>query len=200
MIITRKEKWYRPYIVEVNGRDYKLDKIHFYKDGKITVSSNSGWLETEHSRDISELVIPTEEILLRRKEKFDGKVFIMSAKNCFGESVAQLYIPSDMLDIHFVEHRIEYGHQVRAIYKGEQGIHISHYVKQLNEHLNELRSEYEETYKRVSDTHLSINDFGTVLADIEKLKQLAEAYNTERIRLKNLTIADINTEELRDNA
>ena len=126
MLITRKAAWYRPYYIVASGREYRLEKIHFYKDGKILVSTNSGWLENQNG-DIESIELPIDEIKAKRKEDFNGKVFVISkGKEPYGdELLAELYIPSDMLNVQFVENKIEYKTQVRAIYKGANGIYIS---------------------------------------------------------------------------
>ena len=193
MKLTRVKGWYRPYYVTANNKGYKVNTIKFYKDNEIIVSSNSGWLENKNNMDIIEIVLPVEEVKVRRKVKFDGEVFIISlGKEDHGnETIADVYIPADMLDIHFVEHKIMYNSQVRAVFEGEQGIYITSYVKSLDGCLNAIRNEYEETYKRVSDTDLSINKAEDVLADIDRLKKLAEEFITERKRIHDLTIDDI---------
>ena len=191
MKIGRTTNWYRPYAVTVNNKAYKIHQIHFYNAEGIVVSSNSGWLETREG-DIKEVELPIEELKLKRKVKFDGTVFAISKGKewCGSDIEADLYIPADMLNIHFVEHKIMYSTQVRAVYEGEQGIYITSYVKSFNEHLMSIRAEYEKVYKRVTDSDLSIKGKG-VLADIDKLKELAEEFITERERIHNLTIDDI---------
>ena len=193
MKLTRGTSWYRPYYVTANNKGYKVNTIKFYKDNEILVSNNNGWLENKNNMDITEIVLPVEEVKVRRKVKFDGEVFIISlGKEDYGnETVADVYIPADMLGIHFVEHKIRYNSQVIAVFEGEQGIYIASYIKSLNEHLNTIRNEYEETYKRVSDTDLSIHKAEDVLDDIDRLKKLAEEFIAERKRIHHLTIDDI---------
>lgn len=190
MKIGRVVGWHRPYGVVVNNKAYEIRKIHFYNAEEIIVSSNSGWLETELG-DIKELELPTEVLRLKRKVKLDGTVFIISkGRDYANTNLAELYIPAYMLNIHFVEHKIMYSTQVRAIYKGEQGIYITSYVKCLNDGLMSIRAEYEEVHKRVTDSDLSIKGDG-VLADIDKLKELAEEFIAERKRIHSLTIDNI---------
>lgn len=193
MLIQRKANWYRPYYVMASGREYKLERIHFYKDNKILVSSNSGWLENSKGLDIESIELPIDEIKAKRKENFNGEIFAISkGKEIYGDDLlAELYIPAEMFNIHFVEHVIKYNSQIRAIYKGEQDIYITSYVKSLDEYLNCIRSQYEEIYKRVSDTCLSIHKEEDVLADIDRLKKLAEEFIAERKRLHDLTVDDI---------
>ena len=192
MKIGRTSNWYRPYAITVNNKAYKIHQIHFYNTEGIVVSSNSGWLETKQG-DIREIELPIEELKLKRKVKFDGTVFVISKGKewCGSDIEADLYIPADMLNIHFVEHKLMYSNsQVRAIYEGEQGIYITTYIKSLNDHLMSIRTEYEKVYKRVSDSDLSIKG-NSVLTDIDRLKELAEEFIAERIRISNLTIDDI---------
>ena len=133
MKITRASSFYRPYYVLVNYKWYKVNKINFYEKDSILVSSNSGWLENSNGGDITELELPVDEIKLKRKENFDGSVFVISrGKESYGNDVlADLYIPAEMLNIHFVKHEIAYKTQVRAIYQGEQDIYISKYVENI---------------------------------------------------------------------
>ena len=193
MLIGRESSFYRPYYITASGRKYKVEQIHFYKDNAILVSSNSGWLEKRSGRDIESIELPVDEIKVKRKTNFDGKVFAISkGKEDYGyDLIVELYIPADMFGIHFVEHKIMYNSQIRAVFEGEQGIYITSYVKSLNEHLNAIRNEYEETYRRVSDTDLSVHKAENVLADIDKLKRLAEEFIAERKRIHDLTIDDI---------
>ena len=193
MFITRRSAWYRPYYVLVNDKWYKLRQIKFYKDGEIMVQSRSGWLETKDSGDM-ELELPIEEIKLKRKENFDkNEVFIISrGKEEYGNEIeADLYIPADMVGIHFVRHEIAYKTQVRAVYEGEQGIYITECVKSLQDRLYAIREEYERIYKEVDDTCLSVHKSEEVLAKIDKLKELAEEFIAERKRVHSLTIDDI---------
>ena len=193
MKIGQVNNWYRPYYILVNNKWYKVNTIKFYRDNEIIVESNSGWLEEVSGGDIKEIEIPIEEIKLKRVEKFDGKVFIISRGKewCGNDTMADLYIPADMLGIHFVRHEIAYKTQVRAIFEGEQGIYIASYVKSLDGELHIIRNEYEETYKRVSDVDLSIHNSEEVLLNIDKLKELAEKFIAERKRIHSLTIDDI---------
>ena len=195
MKLTRNtsQYWHRPYYITANNKGYEVNTIKFYKDNEIIVASNSGWLENKNNIDITEVILPVEEVEVRRKVRFDGKVFIVSLgkKDRDNVTIADVYIPADMLGIHFVEHKIMYNSQVRAVFEGEQGIYITSYVKSLNEHLNAIRNEYEETYKRVSDTDLFIHKSEDILTDIDRLKKLAEEFIVERRRIHDLTIDDI---------
>lgn len=192
MLITRKAAWYRPYYVVASGREYKIEKIHFYKDGKILVSVNNGWLENQNG-DIESIELPIDEIKAKRKEDFNGKVFVISkGKELYGdELLAELYIPCEMLDIQFVENKIEYKTQVRAIYKGANGIHISSYVKSLDGELNKIRNQYEEIYKACDGYNLGYHT-EDIIEKIDNLKALAEQYVKEKQLMESLTIDDIN--------
>lgn len=192
MIISRAENWYRPYYITASGRGYKVEKIHFYKDDKILVSTNSGWLEKESGADITSLELPIDEIKTKRKEKFDGSVFAISLgkESYTNDLLAELYIPAEMLDIHFVENIIKYKNQVRAIYKGANDIYISTYIKSLNGELNEIRNQYEEVYKACDGYNLGYHT-EDIIKKLDMLKALAEQYIEEKKRVESLTIDDI---------
>ena len=192
MLISRKADWYRPYYLIASGREYKVEKIHFYKDDKILVSTNSGWLEKESRADIPTVVLPIEEIKTKRKAKFDGTVFAISkGKESYGDDlIAELYIPAEMLNVQFVENKIEYKTQVRAIYKGANDIYISSYVKSIDGKLNEIKKEYEEVYKACDGYNLGYHT-NNIIENLEKLKALAEQYIEEKKRVESLTINDI---------
>ena len=157
------------------------------------VESRSGWLENERGIDIAEIELPVTEIKLKRKEKFDGTVFVISlGKESYGdEIIADVYIPAEMLGVHFVRHQIEYSCQVTAVYEGEQNIYITKYIKSLNDELYAIRDEYESVYKEVSDSSMAIRSVDIVLSNIDKLKELAERYKAEQERISKLTIDDI---------
>ena len=192
MLITRKAEWYRPYYVTASSREYKVEKIHFYKDNKILVSTSSGWLETENGRDIERLELPIDEIKTKRKESFDGTVFVISQgkESYTNELLGELYIPADMLNVHFVENKIEYITQIRAIYKGVQGIYISAYVKSIDGELKQIRKEYEEIYKACDEYNLGYHTDG-IIEKLDNLKALAEQYVKAKQQMESLTIDDI---------
>lgn len=184
--------WYRPYRTTVNNITYTINCIHFYNVDleRIVCSSLSGWLEKENGGDITELELPVDKIKLKRKEDFDGSVFIISKGKKLDEIKADLYIPADMLNIHFAEYKIMYSTQLRAIYEGEQGIYITSYIKALDNNLINIGAKYKDIYKRVSAVNLSIKG-DDVLVNIDRLKELAEEFIAEKIRVNNLTIDDI---------
>lgn len=192
MLITRVEKWYRPYYITASGRTYRLEKIHFYEDDKILVSTNSGWLEKENGADLESLEIPVNEIKVKRKEKFDGEVFAISkGKENYGdELLAELYIPAKMFDVHLVKYVIKYDTQVRATYKGTNDIYISTYVKSIDGKLQELNKQYEEVYKACDGYNLGYHT-EDIIKNLDKLKALAEQYIEEKKRVESLTIDDV---------
>ena len=196
MLISRAEKWYRPYYITAsNNKSYELENIHFYKDNEILVSTGCGYLEKQVgniTRDIESLELPIDEIKVKRKESFKGDVYIISkGKNSYSnELLAELYIPSEMLDVQFVENTIMYNYQVRAVYKGTDGIFINTYVKSIDEKLHSIRNQYDELYEACAGYNFSYHT-ENILENIDKLKALAEQYITEKKRIKSLTINDI---------
>ena len=192
MLLGRKSNWYRPYYVVASGREYKVEKIHFYKDGKIFVSNYSGWLENKNEADISSIELPVDEIKTKRKESFDGKIFVISKgkESYSNELVGELYIPAEMFNIHFVENVIKYKTQIRAIYEGSNDIYIEVYVKSIDGELHKLRDEYEELYKACDGYNFGYHT-ENIIEKLDRMKELAEQYIIEKQRVESLTIDDI---------
>lgn len=193
MKIGRESSFYRPYAIVVNNRGYYVENICFYNESGVVVSTNFGWLENNNGGDIEEIELPIEEIKLRRKENFDGKVFAITNKdNYANETRMKLYIPCDMLGVHFVENEYNKAvYDVYSIYKGNQEIKIKQFVKSVDVELQNIRSEYEQLYKNVSESDLYIKKTDDVIANLEKMTELAKEYGAEKERLRNLTIDDI---------
>lgn len=192
MKIGRESSFYRPYAIVVNNRGYYVENICFYNENGVVVSTK-GWLEDNNGGDIKEIELPIEEIKLRRKENFDGKVFAMTNKNKYtNETRMKLYIPCDMLGIHFVENEYNKAvYDVYSIYKGNQEIKIKQFVKSVDVKLQNIRSEYEQLCNNVDSSALYIKKTDDVIANLEKMAELAKEYKEEKERLRNLTINDI---------
>lgn len=104
MLISKTARWFRPYGITVNDKSYFLDNIHFYENDSVIVSTGSGWLQKSEYSDIDEIELPIDEIKLKRKVKFDGTVFvILNRENYSRETRAELYIPTELLGVHFAE-------------------------------------------------------------------------------------------------
>ena len=147
--LKRNAVWFRPYFAEINNKEYQVDKIYIYKDGKIVVSTCQGWFENKNRGDVESVELPTEKIINRRKEKFDGEVFGITHKESYtNETHVNIYIPAEMLDINFAEYRIEYD-QLWAVYQGNQGIVIRQSIKSLTTHRNKIVDEYMEIHKQI---------------------------------------------------
>ena len=192
MLLERKSNWYRPYYILASGREYKLERIHFYQDGKIIVSSHSGWLEKENGRDIDSIELPINEIKVKRKVNFNGETFVISkGKDSYGDDlVAELYIPAEMFNVHFVENVIKYKTQVRAIYKGDNDIYIDTYIKSIDGALNAIRVQYEAIYKDCDWYNLAYHT-EEIIKNLEALKELAEQYIEAKEQMEKLTIDDV---------
>ena len=183
---------YLPYAVDVNGRWYYLDNIHFYNDDGVVVSVGQGWLKGKgYDSDIREIELPIDEIKLRRKQKFDGVVYAMLHKEEYGDTKAELYVPCDMLDIHFVEYKLNKGIWfVYKVYEGSHNIHIESFVKSIDKKLRDIRNEYDKLYKD-SESFKFGNWTDEIADNVHKMAQLVDEYKTEHERLKSLTIDDI---------
>lgn len=182
---------YRPYPIRVNGKGYYVSNIHLYNEDGIVTSTGCGWFERKgYPTDIENIELPVEEIKLRRKPKFDGIVFVILHKD-WDETKAELYIPCDMLGVHFTCNKLEKRiWQVRKVYDGEQEIHIEQYVFSVDGKLTDIRAEYDRLYKD-SESYRLISDSDKIISNLDKMRKLVEDYRAELTRLKSLTIDDI---------
>lgn len=191
--LKRETKWYRPYYAVVNDRQYKVDNLKIYQDGKILVETGS-WFENERGRDIEEVNLPVDKIILRRKEKFDGNVFAMTHKEKYGsDTLVDVYIPAETLGIKFVGYKIEYK-QLRVVYSGEQDIYITSCIKNLDSHSWEIEKSYMEIYKQAGDYALrnkTGDDGENLIGLLDKMKELVVEYITEKKRVANLTVDEV---------
>ena len=191
--LKRETKWYRPYYAVVNDRQYKVDNLKIYQDGKILVDTGS-WFENERGRDIEVVNLPVDKIILRRKEKFDGNVFAMTHKEKYGsDTLVDVYIPAETLGIKFVGYKIEYK-QLKVAYSGEQDIYITSYIKSLDSHLWEIEKSYMEIYKQAGDYALrnkTGDDGENLIGLLDKMKELVVEYITEKKRVANLTVDEV---------
>lgn len=191
--LKRETKWYRPYYAVVNNRQYKVDNLKIYQDGKILVETGS-WFENERGRDIEVVNLPVDKIILRRKEKFDGNVFAMTHKEKYGsDTLVDVYIPAETLGIKFVGYKIEYK-QLRVAYSGEQDIYITSCIKSLDSHSWEIEKSYMEIYKQADDYALrnkTGDDGENLIGLLDKMKELVVEYITEKKRVANLTVDEV---------
>jgi len=181
--------------VDNNLKSYKVECIRFYKENKVVIQVDNGWLTVRKQGwtvDLKSLDLPISEIKAKRKEKLDGnEVFYMSlgTEKYGSEKICVLYIPADMLGIKFAEYKKQSDY-VQAIYTGEQGIYIEKFVGTLNCKLRFLREEYARYYKKVDEYALMVTKEEVFDEFFNKLVELKEAIKAEQKRVYNLTVEE----------
>lgn len=189
----RQNGYYRPYPIMVNNRWYYVNNIHLYNEDGVVTSTGCGWFQRNgYPTDIESIELPVKEIKLRRKPKFDGVVFAMiSRDDILNDTRAELYIPCDMLGIHFTCNKLEKSiWQVYKIYDGEQEIHIRQYVCSIDGELSDIRAKYDKLYND-SESYKLISYSDEVISNLDKMRDLMKDYKAELARLNSLTIDDI---------
>lgn len=109
MKLFRRERWYNPFFVEVNGVSKKLNTIRVYKNKEILIHHNSSWFTDGRSSNnpVQEVGIPGE-CVLKRKVNLDLTTnFVVSVRDYADDSCYDLYIYADNLptDPSFYEYR-----------------------------------------------------------------------------------------------
>lgn len=191
MKVGRINNWYNPWFAVVgNGnKSVKLSCIKFYDDSGVVCRTNSGWID-----GLDELELETEQIKLRRNIKFDGEVFVVSDPHTPSYEDTKnyiLYIPADMFNVHHVYNElIKNIWQVYSVYEGDDGIRIRQYIKSIDGKLHDIRCEYNDI-RTLCDDYSMHKDVDGVISNIDHMRKLAEEYRAEELRLKSLTIDDI---------
>jgi hypothetical protein len=189
------------FVVTVNDKEYDATNIYFYKDNKVFLHSECNeLLDKKYSYSADELELPIKEIKLRRKVKFDDEVFIISKGSSYGRLYCDLYIPSDMLDIHFVERVLSEDKEwTFTIYESSSNFYIrkyEHYIKRyVREKLNDIVNQFRETSNYISRYNLEKCP-EDILEKLDELNIITKKYIKEKIKIDNLTIDDIDMADL----
>jgi hypothetical protein len=96
-----KESFFNPFFITVNGKEYELNDICFYNSEGVLYRIGRGWFSSRNNTNNAyEGITLASEPILRRKEKFDGKVFIMKAPTIPYqiEKCVVLYLPIAYLE------------------------------------------------------------------------------------------------------
>lgn len=183
--------WYRPYITNVNNVSRTVEEIRFYSEEGTVLVVGQGWLSRVDGGDIKEIELNADELLLRRKEKLDGEVFIMSKKNDYSysdEKECVLYIPNSLANFKRVGRELKYGDTVvdrwvSEVLQSEYTVH--RHDLRVNEGLKEIERRYQEIMK--DNYNLSI-DKSDIIEKLDKLKELKVEYDKEKERIKQIDI------------
>ena len=186
----QSEEWVSCYGATVNDRYYRVDNIHLYDASGVVASTGFGWFERKGYPDrIKSIELPVDEIKLRRKPRFDGVVFVMLVKKWDGTK-AELYIPCDMLGIHYVGKEYDKSlYLLYDVYEGEQEIYVKCLAKSVGGRLKELRSDYDKLHK-ASEGYEFAYKSNEVLDNLSKMQELVREYIIEKARLDALTAKD----------
>jgi hypothetical protein len=105
-IMFKTGTWFNPFSVMVNCKQYELKPINFYNQDGIVYKVNSGWFGNNNEWGNIEL---SDNIVYRKKEKFDGKPFILPRKKEWRNDglQAEIYLPMAYLESIGYEETIE---------------------------------------------------------------------------------------------
>ena len=177
--------------LRASDKTYRVDKFIFFnpKTEEIVLTYNNGWLQNKAGKDIKSIELP--QVHLKRKTKVNlsiNEAFVISlGKEDYGtDYLCELYIPTNMLNIKFVEYKVQGGY-LYAYWSGDQDILIKEYKGNTGQHKSTLRHEYEEILEQVSGYNLEYH-LNTTLDNIQLLYKKALEFNKEAERVKNLTI------------
>lgn len=185
--------WYRPYRTRVNGVERIVDKIHIYNEDGIILTIGQGWLESGvgfNRKDIEHFDLEVDELKLKRKEKFDGTVFILSVKSDYSnEKKCDLYIPNSLVQFKKVKRHITKGYSWSVVDTWESEILGATYEQyrhdlRVGEKLVKLKEEF-ETVKKHYEFEVDSED---ILEKINTLMELKAEYDKEVERIENIDL------------
>lgn len=186
--LKRATNWYRPYTVVARGKEYLLEKIHFYDETGIVVSSNDGWLENARGVDIQEIELPVDKIIRRNKEKFDGEVFGITFRS-YNETRLVLYIPMTMLNINYDCKKKLYGDRVYECYKGDQEVYLNKYIKSLDADLRVIKDNYRALLEKVGMYDMERNP-DEIILKLTQMIDVVKDFKEERKNIDAIVVKD----------
>ena len=189
--LTRGNQFYRPYITNVNNVTRYVDKIYIYNNKRIIVKINQGWLENKQGKDIINLKLNTDKkIILRRKEKFDGEIYIMNTDSPYKhEKRCILYIPNDLVQFKKVKRYLNFNYTVVDVWESDL-LNVKYEVWRnefkLNKKLYELEKEFGELK---TDYNFKLDK--NIDTYIKKIKELKKEYDAHIEWINSLNIDEL---------
>ena len=160
IIVTRKNSFYRPWYIPVNGKEYKILKIKIFNESGVLYTSVTGWFEERkphYHRDIDQIVIDAP--ILKRIENFDTKqnYIISKGKEDYGTDLTCiLYLHESVAGFELLEsHVLELETETRKVYTDLYIITINDIsfvvevgyneeITEFGKHVNDIQEQFKE--------------------------------------------------------
>lgn len=189
--ITRGNMFYRPYVTHINNVERYVDKIYIYNNEGIILKINQGWLEDKQGKDIINLELNTDKkIILRRKEKFDGEIYIINTDSQYkGEKRCILYIPNDLVQFKKVKRYLNFNYTIVDVWESDS-LNAKYEVWRNDLKLNNKLKELEKQFKELKENYeFKLNNDINVY--IEKIKELKKEYDNHIKYIESLNINEL---------
>lgn len=171
--LKRDNKYYRPYVTNVNNVKRFVDKIYIYDESGVILKINQGWFE--NGQDISKIELEGE-LLLRRKENFDGKCYIMNTKSNYNnEKRCILYLSNELVKFKMIKRYLNFNYVVVDVWESEiigAKYEVWRHDFGLNDKLYNLSEEFDKV-KEKYDFKIDSN----IDPFIHKLEELKKEYD-----------------------
>ncbi len=189
--VTRGNQFYRPYVTNVNDVLRYVDKIYIYNNEGVILQINQGWLQNKQGKDITNLELNTDKkIILRRKEKFDGEIYIMITASTYkSEKRCILYIPNNLTQFKKVKRYLNFNYTIVDVWESNL-INAKYEVWRNEFKLNNKLYELEKQFKELkADYNFKLN--GNIDVYIEKFKELKKEYDNHIKYIESLNINEL---------
>lgn len=190
--LGRREQWYRPYIIYVGNKTYRVHNILFYDESGVVAETSHGWLE-DNSRDLDSVTLSlTEDFVLKRKTDFNitNGFIISKGKDYKDEIEVDLYIHKNIVNLHNTGYKKQFN-SIYAEYKGTDsnnyGFNFFINVKYLGQEELELRSQFDEYVKKISGYDLTEEKLKEYC---KNLKKIGTKLLQEKMKNENYSVED----------
>ena len=189
MVLFRKEKWYNPFSVEINDKDYTIDSIRVFEGGKVIAKQNQGWFGSNNQ--FNNLSFDCDCV---RKNKVDLKsttAFIVKSCSDF-EPRYDLYIPNSAVKLTDVKYDFNFAiqmvkrHQKSSVVEGVVFDEVIAYINALHEvdrKINTVGDALKTVYLSTTMTYLEnqMNDLGCLIAERNEIINKIKSMSVEEI-------------------
>lgn len=189
MKLYRVAKWFNPFSVEVNDKEYTLDAIIIFDNGKIIARNNQGWFGSNNNYD--EMEINCDCVLKRKVDLNCNTAFIIKSENSY-ENRYDLYIPNSavLLEAPVYKSTMSNNRRIVKTQKSSivEGVRFDKHIF-TDEAVNNIESQIREIGKKIEMSYG--NDFDKIEEYTRALNCLAIERNVTLKKLKDATIEEL---------
>lgn len=189
MKLYRTATWFNPFSVEVNDKEYTLDSISIFENGKIIARTNSGWFGSNNNYD--EMFFDCDCVVKRKIDLNYTTAFIIKSGNSY-ENRYDLYVPNSaaLLEAPIYTSTMSNHRRIVKTQKSSivEGVRFDKHIF-TDEAVNNIENQIREIGKKIEMSYG--NDFDKIEEYTRALNCLAIERNVTLKKLKDATIEEL---------